>query len=138
MLSAMSEQAGRKRAELGEIPTRKVKQTMYLVKWAGLGYEFCTWETKEDIGSSEFIAEFRELNDAVPEEEDDDDDIGVQLDGQQIVPSNSQIDAVQVPLSDQAAVDEEAKEWASLWKESAEYLLSMITRSSTSLLPFRR
>ena len=60
-------------------------------------------------------------NDAVPDEDDDDDDLGVQLDGQLIVSSNSQIDAVQVPLSDQAAVDEEAKEWASLWQESAEY-----------------
>lgn len=68
MLSAMSEQAARKRAEYGEVPTRKVKRTMYLVKWSGLGYEHCTWESKEDIGNPELISEFRKLNDSVPEE----------------------------------------------------------------------
>ena len=61
MLSATSEQAARKRAELGEIPTRKSKQIMYLVKWAGLGYEFCTWETKEDIGNLDVIAEYHKF-----------------------------------------------------------------------------
>jgi hypothetical protein len=68
MLSATSEQAARKRAELGEIPRRKVKQTMYLVKWAGLGYEFCTWETKDDIGNSDVINEYHKLNDSFPDE----------------------------------------------------------------------
>lgn len=68
MLSATSEQAARKRAELGEIPTRKSKQIMYLVKWAGLGYEFCTWETKEDIGNLDVIAEYHKLNDSFPDE----------------------------------------------------------------------
>lgn len=68
MLSAMAESVARKRAEFGEVPTRKVKRTMFLVKWAGLGYEFCTWETKEDIGSPELIAEFRKLNNSVIEE----------------------------------------------------------------------
>jgi len=68
MLSAMSEQAARKRAELGEIPKRKVKQTMYLVKWAGLGYEFCTWETKNDVGNSDVISEYLKLNDSFPDE----------------------------------------------------------------------
>jgi ribosomal protein L37AE/L43A len=68
MLSAMSEQAARKRAEYGEVPTRKVKRTMYLVKWSGLGYEHCTWETKDDIGNPELVAEYHKLNDSVPEE----------------------------------------------------------------------
>jgi hypothetical protein len=35
---------------------------MYLIKWAGLGYEYCTWETREDINSDELIAEFHRLN----------------------------------------------------------------------------
>jgi hypothetical protein len=68
MLSAQSEQAARKRAEFGEVPTRKVKRNMYLVKWSGLGYEHCTWESKEDIGNPEPIAEYHKLNNSVPEE----------------------------------------------------------------------
>ena len=68
MLSAISEQAARKRAEYGEIPTRKVKRNMYLVKWQGLGYEHCTWESKEDVGNPEFIAEFHKLNQSTAED----------------------------------------------------------------------
>ncbi|GKY91232.1 hypothetical protein MPSEU_000095800 [Mayamaea pseudoterrestris] len=61
MLSAVAENAARKRAELGDIPKKKSKQTMYLVKWAGLGYEFCTWETRDDINGDELIANFHRL-----------------------------------------------------------------------------
>jgi hypothetical protein len=43
MLSA-AENAARKCAELGGVPRKKLKQTM-VVKWSGLGYEHCTWET---------------------------------------------------------------------------------------------
>jgi hypothetical protein len=43
---------------------------MYLVKWAGLGYEFCTWETKEDINDDGLIAEFHRLNNMTPDEPD--------------------------------------------------------------------
>ncbi len=68
MLSAVSEQAARKRAEFGEVPTIKVKRTMYLVKWSGLGYEHCTWESKEDVGNPELIAEFHKLNNSTAEE----------------------------------------------------------------------
>jgi len=68
ILSAMSEQAARKRAEYGEVPTLKVKRTMYLVKWSGLGYEHCTWESKEDVGSPELIAEYHKLNHSSAEE----------------------------------------------------------------------
>jgi hypothetical protein len=70
MMSAISEQAARKRAELGDTPKRKVKQTMYLVKWAGLGYEYCTWETKEDIGNLSMLADYQKLNNSFPDEAD--------------------------------------------------------------------
>lgn len=70
MMSAVAEQAARKRAELGDTPKRKVKQTMYLVKWAGLGYEHCTWETKQDIANPALIAEFYKMNNSYPDEPD--------------------------------------------------------------------
>jgi hypothetical protein len=62
MLSAVAENAARKRAELGDVPKKKIRQTMYLVKWAGLGYEFCTWETKADISNDSLINEFHKIN----------------------------------------------------------------------------
>lgn len=62
MLSAVAENAARKRAELGDVPKKKIKQTMYLVKWSGLGYEHCTWETRADINDDGLIAEYRRLN----------------------------------------------------------------------------
>lgn len=70
MLSAVAEHAARKRAELGDLPKKTMKQTMYLVKWAGLGFEFCTWETRQDINDDELIAQFHRLNDAYPDEAD--------------------------------------------------------------------
>ncbi|KAL3922780.1 MAG: hypothetical protein SGILL_002018 [Bacillariaceae sp.] len=70
MLSAVSEQAARKRAELGDTPKRHVNQKMYLVKWVGLGYEYCTWETAEDLGRPDLIAEFHKLNNSFPNEPD--------------------------------------------------------------------
>ena len=70
MYSAVSEQAARRRAELGDIPKKRVKETMYLVKWAGLGYEFCTWETKEDINDDALIAEYHRLNNVTLHEPD--------------------------------------------------------------------
>jgi hypothetical protein len=68
MHSAVAEQAARRRAELGDIPKKKVKQTMYLVKWAGLGYEFCTWETKEDVNDDALIEEYHRLNNMAVDE----------------------------------------------------------------------
>lgn len=68
MLSAVAENAARKRAELGDLPRKKVKQTMFLVKWAGLGYEFCTWETRADINDDRLIAEFRKVNSSSEDE----------------------------------------------------------------------
>ena len=70
MLSAVAENAARKRAELGDTPKKTVNQTMYLVKWEGLGYEYCTWETKDDINDQKLIAEFHKLNNTYPDEPD--------------------------------------------------------------------
>ena len=68
MLSAVAENAARKRAELGDVPKKTIKQTMYLVKWAGLGYEHCTWETRADITDDELIAQYRRLNNRVADD----------------------------------------------------------------------
>ena len=68
MLSAVAENAARKRAELGDVPKKKVKQTMFLVKWSGLGYEHCTWETRADINDDALIAAFRRLNKGAADE----------------------------------------------------------------------
>lgn len=62
MLSAVAEHAARKRAELGDLPKKKITQTMFLVKWAGLGYEFCTWETKDDVSNEARIAEYYKIS----------------------------------------------------------------------------
>lgn len=53
---------------MGDIPKKPVKQKMFLVKWAGLGYEHCTWESQEDINDDAAIAEFRRLEGVTPEE----------------------------------------------------------------------
>jgi chromodomain-helicase-DNA-binding protein 7 len=70
MYSAVAEQAARRRAELGDVPKKQTKEMMYLVKWAGLGYEFCTWETKEDINDDALIEEYYRLNDMASLEPD--------------------------------------------------------------------
>jgi superfamily II DNA or RNA helicase len=70
MLSAVAENAARKRAELGDLPKKKVKQVMYLVKWAGLGYEHCTWETREDVNDDALLGVYHRLNSTFPGEPD--------------------------------------------------------------------
>lgn len=70
MLSAVAENAARKRAEFGDIPKKTVKQTMYLVKWEGLGYEFCTWETRQDVNDDSLISKFHSLNNTFPDDAD--------------------------------------------------------------------
>ena len=70
MLSAISEQAARKRAELGDIPKKREFRKKYLVKWAGLGYEHCTWETKDDINDDALIEAFYKENNLTPDEPD--------------------------------------------------------------------
>jgi hypothetical protein len=37
----------------GQRKVIRVKKTKYLVKWRGLSYKDCTWETKEDIDDDE-------------------------------------------------------------------------------------
>lgn len=68
ILSAVTEHAARKRAEIGDVPKKQVKQKMFLVKWQGLGYEHCTWETQDDINDDSIIEEFRRLEGVTPEE----------------------------------------------------------------------
>lgn len=70
MLSATAEHAARKRAELGDLPKKKINRTMFLVKWKGLGYEFCTWETKEDVGNDSLIADYHRREKGYSDEAD--------------------------------------------------------------------
>lgn len=70
MLSALAENAARKRAELGEMPTKKTTRTMYLVKWKGLGYEFCTWESKDDVANDHLISQFHQREKGYSDEAD--------------------------------------------------------------------
>mmetsp|Transcript_4601 Transcript_4601/g.10378 ORF Transcript_4601/g.10378 Transcript_4601/m.10378 type:complete len:2557 (+) Transcript_4601:190-7860(+) len=70
ILSAVTEQAAKKRADMGDIPKKQVKQKMFLVKWSGLGYEHCSWEKESDINDDAIIAEFRRLEGVTPEEPD--------------------------------------------------------------------
>lgn len=69
MLSATAEDEARQYAEGAK--TRKVvkvRKKKYLVKWRGLSYRDCTWETAEDINDDERIAEYHKVNDNPPEE----------------------------------------------------------------------
>lgn len=70
MLSALAENAARKRAELGDIPTKKTNRTMYLVKWKGLGYEFCTWESKDDVANDQLLSQFHQREKGYSDEAD--------------------------------------------------------------------
>jgi hypothetical protein len=69
MLSAAAEDDARALAEGAN--ARKVVQVRkkkYLVKWRGLSYRECTWETAKDIGDDALIAEYHKLNDSPPDE----------------------------------------------------------------------
>lgn len=68
MLSAVAENAARRRVELGGTPKKKITERLFLVKWAGLGYEYCTWEKQEDINDDTLIAEFRGMSTKSPDE----------------------------------------------------------------------
>lgn len=70
MLSAVAENAARKRAELGDLPKKKITRTMFLVKWLGLGYEYCTWETRDDVGNDRLISEFHKREKGFSDEAD--------------------------------------------------------------------
>lgn len=46
----------------------RVKKKKYLVKWRGLSYRDCTWETAKDTNDDAKIAEYHRTNDAPPDE----------------------------------------------------------------------
>jgi hypothetical protein len=46
----------------------KVMKKKYLVKWRGLSYRDCTWESEKDINDDVKIANYHKLNDTPPEE----------------------------------------------------------------------
>lgn len=62
--------SARKKGEMGDIPKKMIKQKMFLVKWAGLGYDQCSWETRKDINDDSIIAEFHRLEGVTPDEPD--------------------------------------------------------------------
>lgn len=69
-LSAASEEEARKATEQTSavIKVVRVRKKKYLVKWRGLSYQDCTWETPTDLDDDEKIAEYHALNDSPPEE----------------------------------------------------------------------
>ncbi|KAJ1414445.1 hypothetical protein B484DRAFT_434970, partial [Ochromonadaceae sp. CCMP2298] len=69
VMSATAEDDVRSSVEQGL--TRKavrVRAKKYLVKWRGLSYRECTWETAKAINDDEIISEFHRLNDSPPDE----------------------------------------------------------------------
>ena len=46
----------------------RVRKKKYLVKWRGLSYRDCTWETVKHINDDAKIAEYHRVNDAPPDE----------------------------------------------------------------------
>lgn len=69
MLSATAEDDARQLVE-GATARKVVRTRMkkYLVKWRGLSYRECTWETVKDINDDNLIAEFHKINDSPPDE----------------------------------------------------------------------
>jgi len=68
-LSASVEDEARKMIESAkERKIRCVRVKKYLVKWRGLSYRDCTWETPKDINDDQAIADYHTLNDTPPEE----------------------------------------------------------------------
>lgn len=68
-MSAAAEEEARLAVE--SAGTRKyirVKKKKYLVKWRGLSYRDCTWETAADINDDEKVAFFHKVNEALPDE----------------------------------------------------------------------
>ncbi|CAM9554270.1 unnamed protein product, partial [Scytosiphon promiscuus] len=57
------------KARLSQMPQPTVEvvdELKYLVKWSGLSYQFCTWETREELNNDEAIDKFHKLNDHPP------------------------------------------------------------------------
>jgi hypothetical protein len=69
-LSAASEEEARRVTEETSARQKvvRVRKKKYLVKWRGLSYRECTWETAEDLNDDEKIALFHKLNDKPPDE----------------------------------------------------------------------
>jgi len=69
VLSATAEDEARQQLEGAS--TRKVvkiRTKKYLVKWRGLSYRECTWETAKAINDDQIITDFHKINDNPPEE----------------------------------------------------------------------
>lgn len=59
------------RAYVEGAATRQVQRVLkkkYLVKWRGLSYKDCSWETVETINDDDLIASFHAMNDTPPDE----------------------------------------------------------------------
>lgn len=46
----------------------RIRKKKYLVKWRGLSYKECTWETASDINDDAILAEYHRVNDSPPDE----------------------------------------------------------------------
>jgi hypothetical protein len=46
----------------------RVSKKKYLVKWRGLSFKDCTWETAADINDDAMLAAYHAINDSPPEE----------------------------------------------------------------------
>ena len=69
VLSATAEDEARQLVEgASSRKVIKVKKKKYLVKWRGLSFRDCTWETAKDINDDEKIAEYHAINDSPPDE----------------------------------------------------------------------
>jgi hypothetical protein len=69
-LSAASEEEARKATEQTSAVQKvvRIRKKKYLVKWRGLSYNDCTWETVKDVDDDQKIAEYHALNDTPPDE----------------------------------------------------------------------
>ena len=69
LLSASAEDEARVMAESsGQRSVVRAMKKKYLVKWRGLSYKDCTWETAQDINDDAMLMAFHALNDLPPDE----------------------------------------------------------------------
>jgi hypothetical protein len=69
MFSATTEDEARSMVEGAMLrKVVRVRKKKYLVKWRGLSYRECTWETAKDINDDSLIAEYHRINDSPPDE----------------------------------------------------------------------
>jgi hypothetical protein len=68
-LSATVEEEARQMTDNAkEKKINKIKKKKYLVKWRGLSFKDCTWETASDINDDHAISIYHQINDTPPEE----------------------------------------------------------------------